>query len=95
MKLFTSIFLSIFLRAAFAANCELVAPNAGTDGSEFGLIFIPGAQLEGQAYVPLSQEIQDLFPGNLWVGVTQGWFGNLPNPVEINGAINDCLIKAK
>ena len=32
-----------------------------------------------------------MFPGNVWIGLTEGWFGNFPNPLEIDGAIKDCL----
>ena len=35
-----------------------------------------------------------MFPGNVWVGLTEGWFGNFPNPLEIDGAIKDCMGKA-
>ena len=81
--------------SANAANCEVTPPTGEADGNEFGLIYIPGAQIKGEAYLPLSLVIQDLFPGNMWIGVTEGWFGNFPNPLEIEGAINDCFQKAQ
>jgi hypothetical protein len=36
-----------------------------------------------------------MFPANVWVGLTEGWFGTFPNPLEIDGAIKDCLAKAE
>ena len=30
----------------------------------------------------------------MWTGITSGWLGNFPNPVEIAGAVDDCLSKA-
>lgn len=55
-------------------------------------IMIPGAQISGERYEDLAKEIQRQLPGaRLWVGLTKGWLGNFPNPVEIAGAVNDCL----
>ena len=39
-------------------SIELVAPIEGSDGPQFGLIFIPGATLGGETYGPLSKAIQ-------------------------------------
>lgn len=50
--------------AAFVAavsaetSVELIAPIEGTDGPQFGLIFIPGATLGGETYGPLSVAMQ-------------------------------------
>ena len=78
---------------ADAANCEIIPPD-NIDGNEIGFIFVPGAQIKGEAYGPLSRRIQENFPGNLWIGLTEGWFGNMPNPLEVDGAIKDCFSKA-
>ena len=52
-------------------------------------------QIPGQQYGPLVAEIQKQLPGvRLWTGVTSGWLGNFPNPIEIAGAVDDCLSKA-
>ena len=54
----------LFLAAAFVAavsaetSVELIAPLEGTEGPQFGLIFIPGATLGGETYGPLSVAIQ-------------------------------------
>ena len=31
------------------------------------------------------------FPGKLWVGLTEEWMGDMPNPIQIANAINDCF----
>ena len=64
-------------------------------GPEFGLIFIPGAQLLGETYAPLCTRIQELFPGKLWVGLTEEWTTDYPNPLEINEAVHQCLDDAE
>ena len=30
----------------------------------------------------------------MWVGITKSWLGNFPNPLEIAGALNDCMSQA-
>jgi len=76
--------------------CEIFPPEGDSfDGSEFGFIFVPGAQIKGEMYGPLSLKIQSMFPGKLWVGLTEGWFGNFPNPLEVDGGIRDCFSKAQ
>merc|ERR1712051_368355 len=54
-----------------------------------------GAQIKGEMYGPLSLKIQSMFPGKLWVGLTEGWFGNFSNPLEVDGGIRDCFSKAQ
>ena len=76
--------------------CEIFPPEGDSfDGSEFGFIFVPGAQIKGEMYGPLSLKIQSMFPGKLWVGLTEGWFGNFPNHLEVDGGIRDCFSKAQ
>ena len=41
-----------------AANCEIIPPD-NIDGNEIGFIFVPGAQIKGEAYGPLSRRIQE------------------------------------
>ena len=82
-------------RPALGAFCEILEPPEGSTGAEYGFIFVPGAQIGGQYYGPLSRKIQSMFPGRMWVGLTEGWFGNFPNPLEIDGAIKDCLNSAQ
>ena len=66
MRMLGSKILAVLsLAAAFAAvsaetSIELIAPIEGSDGPQFGLIFIPGATLGGETYGPLSMAIQEL-----------------------------------
>ncbi len=40
---------------------------------------------------PLAEAIQARFPGRLWLGVTELWFNDYPNPVESELAVQQCL----
>ena len=95
MKWTQILFFSLLFHSSLAAFCEIFPPSEEADGTENGFIFIPGAQIAGEFYGPLSLKIQSMFPGKMWVGLTEGWFGNFPNPLEIDGAIKDCLSKAQ
>ena len=79
-----------------AASCTVTAPPELAMGAEVGLILIPGAQIPGERYSPLAQQIQAQLAdkAKVWVGVTKSFLGNFPNPLEISGAINDCLSQA-
>ena len=69
----------------------------GDDAPEIGLIFIPGAKIAGPAYGPLVKKIQEQIPGGVkvWAGLTDDWYiGGLPNPLQIQEAINDCYDNA-
>ena len=50
-------------------------------------------ELEEGLTEELTEEL-DWRLGCLWTGVTSGWLGNFPNPIEIAGAVDDCLSKA-
>ena len=77
------------------ASCNLIPPMSTATGQDIGLVMIPGAQIAGEKYEDLTVEIQRQLPGaRLWVGLTRGWLGSFPNPVEIAGALNDCVDKA-
>jgi len=82
-------------RLADGASCNLIQPLDTSFGEDLGIIMIPGAQIQGEKYEDLMKEIQNQLPGvRLWAGLTRGWLGSFPNPVEIAGAINDCKNKA-
>ena len=90
------LFLQIsFLVASVAGVCIVRSPKkVDSDAPTIGLIFIPGAKILGNAYLPLLEAVQDNYPGSLWVGATTGWLNDMPNPVEIGSRIDDCLVKA-
>jgi dienelactone hydrolase len=80
---------------ALGASCNLVPPMSSATGEDIGFIMIPGAQIAGEQYQDLGEEIQRQLPGaRVWLGLTKGWLGNFPNPIEIAGALNDCLAHA-
>ena len=54
-----------------------------------------GSKIPGHSYRPLAEKIQALFPGSLWIGITDGFLVDMPNPVEISSAINGCLEDAR
>merc|ERR1711892_1413015 len=84
--------LLVQTEVAEAASCNLVPPMSSAAGQDIGFIIIPGAQISGEKYQDLGEEIQRQLPGaRVWLGLTRGWLGNFPNPIEIAGAINDCL----
>ena len=84
------------IQIAHLLQCELIAPLAEKEsGPEFGVIFVPGAKIEGQAYKPLTEKLQLEFPGKLWVGLTEEWLVDMPNPIQIANAINACFEDAE
>ena len=53
-----------------------------------GLIFVPGATIAGDAYIPLMESVQAHYPGSLWIAATTEWNGDMPNPLEIGGQLS-------
>lgn len=90
--LFLSLLLLSLSRASFGAKCEFFPPPDSATGEDFGFIFIPGAQLPGERYIPLVETAQAMLSGGrMWGGVTEGWLGDFPNPIEISGAVQACV----
>ena len=79
-----------------AASCTLSPALASATGAEVGLIMIPGANIPGERYLALATKIQEELAdkASVWVGITKSWLGNFPNPLEISGALSDCLSQA-
>ena len=94
-----SVVVLVLLPATNAAVCEFLPPKTdpptADSDEEFGLIMIPGARIPGEKYKPLADKIQAAFPGRLWIGVTEGWLLDMPNPLEVEAAINACLEAAR
>jgi len=80
----------------YGASCNLSPALDDAIGTDIGFIMIPGAQIPGERYQPLAQEIQLQMKdkARVWVGVTKGWLADFPNPLEIAGALNDCMDQA-
>jgi len=88
--------LALLVRGGQAASCTLTPPLESSTGEDIGFIMIPGAQCSGDLYYPLAEEIQKQMPGaRVWTGVTESFLGDFPNPIEIAGAIEDCVSKAQ
>jgi len=90
------VILLVSINRSIAATCEFIQPSTGscTPEGNFGLVIIPGAQIAGEAYKPLAQKIQGMFPGDMWLGLTDFFLADFPNPIEISSAINSCLEQA-
>merc|ERR1711936_565119 len=95
-SLLSSLLALSFSSLAEAASCTVSPALSSASGAEVGLIIIPGAQLEGERYGPLATQIQTQLAdkAKAWVGITKSWLGNFPNPLEISGALTDCLSQA-
>ena len=93
---FFMVFAFSNIQIVFPLKCELLAPPADkSSGPEMGIIFVPGAKIEGHAYEPLTKALQSEFPGKLWVGLTEDWwFGGMPNPIQVGNAIDACFEEA-
>ena len=83
-----------------AATCDFVPPLTSSspspnDDADFGFIMIPGAQIAGEAYKPLALKIQSVFPRKLWLGLTDFFLADFPNPIEISSAITACFDQAR
>ena len=92
----TSLLAFFQIPSTFSAKCELFAPPQKESGApELGMIFIPGAQISGELYAPLAEKLQSEFPGKLWVGLTENWWVNMPNPIQIGPMIEACFVQAR
>ena len=93
---FAVLLLVCHIQATISIKCELFSPPEESDGGpEMGMIFIPGAQIKGEAYAPLALKLQSEFPGKLWIGLTEDWWVTMPNPIQIGPAIDACFTDAR
>ena len=102
------IILVASLRSVVCGGCEVVpplndnSPSLGEIQSVVrlrsrvgpGLIFVPGATIPGENYLPLMEAVQAEYPGSLWVAATTDWAGEMPNPLEIGGQLAGCRDQA-
>ena len=62
--IFTIFLHLIYQHGTNAATCQIIPPlSPSGDQNEFGFVFVPGAAIKGEAYVPLAKRIQEMFPG--------------------------------
>ena len=93
-----SLIVVLTISGSDAATCDFVPPltsSSSNDDADFGFIMIPGAQIAGEAYKPLALKIQSVFPGKLWLGLTDFFLADFPNPIEISSAITACFDQAR
>ena len=64
---FKELFALIFLLVERAhGGCVVEAPH-NHDSPQIGLVFVPGATIAGDKYLPLMRAVQRHYPGSLWV----------------------------
>ncbi|ESO97510.1 hypothetical protein LOTGIDRAFT_228186 [Lottia gigantea] len=73
---------------------EILSPLK-TSGVDAALIIVPGADIKGGAYRPLAKHIQETSDLKLWVALLEDFPLNLPNPLQLNGAISQAVSKIK
>ena len=73
MKSIVVLFLLQFASSTHGASCNLLPPLSESVGSDLGFIMIPGAQIAGEKYAPLAEQIQKQMAdkARVWVGITK------------------------
>ena len=105
MFLAVSVFLSSWLGLVSCGGCKIQLP-LNNDSPQIGmtcpvsglrensvcsgLIFVPGATIPGENYLPLMTAVQAHYPGALWVAATTEWTGEMPNPLEVGAQLARC-----
>ena len=66
------LFLNL-ISSSLCASCDLMPAMPEAAGADMGFIMIPGAQIPGEKYIPLAEEIQRQMAdkARVWVGITQ------------------------
>ena len=76
--------------AYVAAADDVVLKPMNTTQSEIAMVFIQGADIAPEQYVPLAQAIQTSSQYSLWVGIPKFSLGT-PNPLDIADCISRIL----
>lgn len=73
------------------AECDdVVLKPIKTGKEEVGMIFIQGAQIQPEQYIPLGNAIQNASQYSLWIGIPDFAF-DIPEPIVISGGIKRVL----
>ena len=66
------LFLNL-ISSTLCASCNLMPAMSEAAGPDLGFIMIPGAQIPGDKYIPLAEEIQRQMvdKARVWVGITK------------------------
>uniref|UniRef100_A0A2C9L2H0 Alpha/beta hydrolase fold-5 domain-containing protein n=1 Tax=Biomphalaria glabrata TaxID=6526 RepID=A0A2C9L2H0_BIOGL len=73
------------------AVSSLIVPPIRPSGEEAAVIFIPGANIKGEAYLKTAAAIQNASPLRLWVALTGNYSLETPNPVELPKAVENAI----
>ncbi|XP_050408424.1 uncharacterized protein LOC126823559 [Patella vulgata] len=84
----------ISVSASLAVKSEILSPIRA-DGVEAAIIIVPGAYIKGSTYKPLAQQLQKSSSLKLWVALLEEFPLNLPNPLQLNGAISSAVSNIK
>ena len=86
-RLRTLILLTIAAAMQFAVADDVVLKPLNATGPEVAMVFIEGADIAPEQYVPLARAIQNSSNYSLWVGIPKFSF-DTPNPLEIAECVN-------
>ena len=75
---------------AHAASNIVLKPVEGKTGPAAAFIFIEGAEIAGDLYTPLLQQVQNASNLSLWVGIP-AFLGNTPEPIRLAADITATL----
>lgn len=81
------------LAAAFApasADSDIILPPTKTTGTAAALIFIQGASITTNAYLPLITALRDAYASPLWVAIP-AFPGDIPEPLVLGSGIERVL----
>ena len=88
MSYFYSPFLLLAVsRVLLAAADDVLLKPTKQGREEVALIYIQGAQIRPDQYVPLAKAIQAASEYTLWVGIPEFWL-DMPQPLDLSGGIN-------
>ncbi|GIL62576.1 hypothetical protein Vafri_16759 [Volvox africanus] len=92
MKRVAILLLALFVTLAGSALAhDIILPPSNTNGGpEAAMIFIQGAQIPTDRYLPLLREVQNKSSLSLWVGVPQ-YFLDIAEPFQLGSSIDFVL----
>jgi len=78
------------LMVAAAHATDIVLPPVRSEGPSAALVFIQGAEIANDLYIPLLQAVQNKSDLGLWVGIPS-FLGNTPEPLQLPLAIKSTI----
>ena len=80
--------LPVFAATSFAADVVLKPTN--TSRPQVAMVFIEGAQIAPEQYIPLARAVQNSSNYSLWVGIPQFTLA-FPEPVEMAANVEQII----